>query len=235
MKLQPLDVLGFFRITCIGRFKGESSFHLNANLLVYSLKYVLTSSNFLIVFSSTPIWSDIDTSKEILSVDIKGQLHMQHPSKSWLLGLKILQAWTTLRARETVALGRELMGANGILLDFHVAKVSHHPSCFDSTPFFILLHVVLDIWQSDLPGPPGMVSMFWAHLFKVQPQLNTCFFASIINLVNCWQTQFRSKWSHHHYKSNAIKFLTLNISFHLTHTCMNKWRCPRWTNFHWEK
>lgn len=88
--------------------------------------------------------------------------------------------------------------------------------------------------KSDLPRPPGMVSMFWAHTFEVQPQLNTCLFASIINLVNCWQTQFRSKWSHHHYKSNAIKLLTLNISFHLTRTCMNNWRCSRWTNLHWE-
>lgn len=33
------------------------------------------------------------------------------------------QAWITLRARETVALGRELLGGNGILADFLVAKV----------------------------------------------------------------------------------------------------------------
>ncbi|KAH7436163.1 hypothetical protein KP509_05G005600 [Ceratopteris richardii] len=32
------------------------------------------------------------------------------------------KAWTTLRARETVALGRELLGGNGILADFLVAK-----------------------------------------------------------------------------------------------------------------
>ena len=33
------------------------------------------------------------------------------------------QAWITLKARETVALGRELLGGNGILADFLVAKV----------------------------------------------------------------------------------------------------------------
>ncbi|KAK6778567.1 hypothetical protein RDI58_025285 [Solanum bulbocastanum] len=32
------------------------------------------------------------------------------------------KSWITLRARETVALGRELLGGNGILADFHVAK-----------------------------------------------------------------------------------------------------------------
>lgn len=34
------------------------------------------------------------------------------------------QSWITARARETVALGRELLGGNGILADFLVAKVS---------------------------------------------------------------------------------------------------------------
>ncbi|THG18987.1 hypothetical protein TEA_021535 [Camellia sinensis var. sinensis] len=32
------------------------------------------------------------------------------------------KAWISLKARETVALGRELLGGNGILTDFHVAK-----------------------------------------------------------------------------------------------------------------
>lgn len=32
------------------------------------------------------------------------------------------KAWTTLRGRETVALGRELLGGNGIVADFLVAK-----------------------------------------------------------------------------------------------------------------
>lgn len=35
----------------------------------------------------------------------------------------MFQSWITLRARETAALGRELLGGNGILADFHVAKV----------------------------------------------------------------------------------------------------------------
>lgn len=35
----------------------------------------------------------------------------------------LTQAWISLRARETVSLGRELMGGNGILSDFLVAKV----------------------------------------------------------------------------------------------------------------
>ena len=34
-----------------------------------------------------------------------------------------VQAWNTKRARETVALGRELLGGNGIIGDFLVAKV----------------------------------------------------------------------------------------------------------------
>lgn len=37
--------------------------------------------------------------------------------------LFVVQSWITLRARETVALGRELLGGNGILADFQVAKV----------------------------------------------------------------------------------------------------------------
>ena len=64
-----------------------------------------------------------------------------------------------------------------------------------------------------------------SHIECLSHQQNTCLFASFLNLVNFWQTRFCSKWSHH-YKSNAIKFLTLNISFHLTRTCMNNWRCP---------
>ncbi|CAL5389885.1 unnamed protein product [Camellia sinensis] len=31
-------------------------------------------------------------------------------------------SWISLKARETVALGRELLGGNGILTDFQVAK-----------------------------------------------------------------------------------------------------------------
>lgn len=34
-----------------------------------------------------------------------------------------MQSWITLRSRETVALGRELLGGNGIISDFLVAKV----------------------------------------------------------------------------------------------------------------
>ena len=33
-----------------------------------------------------------------------------------------IKAWTTLRGRETVALGREILGGNGVTTDFHVAK-----------------------------------------------------------------------------------------------------------------
>lgn len=35
----------------------------------------------------------------------------------------LYQAWISLKARETLALGRELLGGNGILADFLVAKV----------------------------------------------------------------------------------------------------------------
>lgn len=34
----------------------------------------------------------------------------------------LAKAWITLRGREVVALGRELLGGNGILADFLVAK-----------------------------------------------------------------------------------------------------------------
>ncbi len=34
----------------------------------------------------------------------------------------LVKAWTTLRARETMALGREMLGGNGVVADFHVAK-----------------------------------------------------------------------------------------------------------------
>jgi hypothetical protein len=33
------------------------------------------------------------------------------------------QSWISLKARETAAIGRELLGGNGILADFLVAKV----------------------------------------------------------------------------------------------------------------
>ena len=49
-----------------------------------------------------------------------------------------LQSWITLKARETVALGRELLGGNGILADFLVAKVfilcSQHKITFSLLP-----------------------------------------------------------------------------------------------------
>lgn len=34
----------------------------------------------------------------------------------------LVKSWTTLRGRETVALGRELLGGNGVVTDFHVGK-----------------------------------------------------------------------------------------------------------------
>ena len=34
----------------------------------------------------------------------------------------LVKAWSTARGREVVALGRELLGGNGILSHFHVAK-----------------------------------------------------------------------------------------------------------------
>ena len=37
--------------------------------------------------------------------------------------LSIVQAWITKQARETAALGKELLGGNGIVTDFHVGKV----------------------------------------------------------------------------------------------------------------
>lgn len=32
------------------------------------------------------------------------------------------KAWNTLRGREVVALGREVLGGNGVVTDFHIAK-----------------------------------------------------------------------------------------------------------------
>jgi len=57
--------------------------------------------------------------------------HLHEKKLLWNLSdscliLAPLQAWNTLRARETVALGRELLGGNGILSDFLVAKVSSY-------------------------------------------------------------------------------------------------------------
>jgi acyl-CoA oxidase len=37
--------------------------------------------------------------------------------------VSMAKAWNTLRGREVCSLGRELLGGNGIVLDFHVAKV----------------------------------------------------------------------------------------------------------------
>lgn len=46
-----------------------------------------------------------------------------HDSGNMTVGQASLgKAWITLRARETLALGRELLGGNGIVTDFHVGK-----------------------------------------------------------------------------------------------------------------
>lgn len=34
----------------------------------------------------------------------------------------LVKAWNSIRARESVSLGREILGGNGIITDFHVAK-----------------------------------------------------------------------------------------------------------------
>jgi alkylation response protein AidB-like acyl-CoA dehydrogenase len=59
--------------------------------------------------------------------------HAYSRRKTTLLKLKtttttlwIVQAWITKQARETAALGRELLGGNGIVTDFHVGKVGRH-------------------------------------------------------------------------------------------------------------
>ena len=36
----------------------------------------------------------------------------------------LVKAWNTLRCREVVSLGREILGGNGILAEYTVAKVS---------------------------------------------------------------------------------------------------------------
>jgi alkylation response protein AidB-like acyl-CoA dehydrogenase len=44
----------------------------------------------------------------------------------------LVKSWTTLRGREVTALGREILGGNGILTDFNVAKVgSDSTVCYD--------------------------------------------------------------------------------------------------------
>lgn len=35
----------------------------------------------------------------------------------------LVKAWNTSRGREVLSLGRELLGGNGVVADFHVAKV----------------------------------------------------------------------------------------------------------------
>lgn len=35
----------------------------------------------------------------------------------------MVKAWNTSRGREVLSLGRELLGGNGVVADFHVAKV----------------------------------------------------------------------------------------------------------------
>lgn len=39
------------------------------------------------------------------------------------------KAWTTLRGREVVSLGRELLGGNGIVTDFLVRAMCHSVLC----------------------------------------------------------------------------------------------------------
>jgi len=43
-------------------------------------------------------------------------------SKMTICQASLGKAWITKQARETVALGRELLGGNGIVTDFHVGK-----------------------------------------------------------------------------------------------------------------
>ena len=53
-----------------------------------------------------------------------------------------MQAWTSKKAREVVSLGRELLGGNGILADFLVAKVRSR----DPTGCMFDLHVT---WENN--------------------------------------------------------------------------------------
>jgi alkylation response protein AidB-like acyl-CoA dehydrogenase len=44
----------------------------------------------------------------------------------------LVKAWNTARGREVVALGRELLGGNGILAEFGVAKVPRGEGAVDA-------------------------------------------------------------------------------------------------------
>lgn len=45
----------------------------------------------------------------------------------------LVKSWNTLRAREVTALGREVLGGNGILTDWNVAKASGGCMLYHST------------------------------------------------------------------------------------------------------
>ena len=56
----------------------------------------------------------------------------------------LCQAWNTLRGRETVALARELLGGNGVVSDFLVAKAfSDMEAIYTCAAHFKLLHSAL--------------------------------------------------------------------------------------------
>ena len=50
------------------------------------------------------------------------------------------QAWNTLRGRETVALARELLGGNGVVSDFLVAKAFADMEAIYTCATFLTLH-----------------------------------------------------------------------------------------------
>ncbi len=49
----------------------------------------------------------------------------------------LVKAWTTQRGREVASLGREVLGGNGILTDFNVAKVHTDVLCCDALSRFL--------------------------------------------------------------------------------------------------
>ena len=59
-----------------------------------------------------------------------------------------VQAWNTLRGRETVALARELLGGNGVVSDFLVAKAFADMEAIYTCATLLPLHNVLSFLTS---------------------------------------------------------------------------------------
>ena len=95
------------------------------------------------------------------------------------------KAWTTLRGREVVALGRELLGGNGIVADFLVAKAFCDMEAYYTYEGACCRHPIIR-WRTYCELPLQHRTCIWCpecthanHLCPSESALRPCAAASV--------------------------------------------------------